>query len=62
MESSVNRGVTCAFCVMSVDPWEFNDDNEVVVKLLETFGNMTADAQAAGLRATKVRAFFLSSI
>ena len=49
--STVNKSIERAFCVMS-DPCEFNNDNEVVSKMLETYGNMSTKSQAAGASVT----------
>ena len=37
------------FNSLSDDPCDFPDDNEVMVSMLETFGSMSANSQAAGL-------------
>ena len=38
--STVNKSIERAFCVMD-DPCEFNNDNEVVTKMLDTYGYMS---------------------
>ena len=40
--STVNKSIERAFCVMD-DPCEFNNDNEVVTKMLDTYGYMSSD-------------------
>ena len=37
------------FDSLSDDPCDFDDDNEVIVSLLETFGSINAESQSAGL-------------
>ena len=37
------------FDSLSDDPCDFDDDNEVMVSLLETFGSINAESQATGL-------------
>ena len=49
--STVNKSIERAFCVND-DPCEFNNDNEVVSKMLETYGNMSTKSQAAGASVT----------
>ena len=39
------------FDSLSDDPCEFDDDNEVMVSLLETFGTINAESQSSGLDA-----------
>ena len=39
------------FDSLSDDPCDFDDDNEVMVSLLETFGSINAESQVAGLNA-----------
>ena len=38
------------FDSLSDDPCDFDDDNEVMVSLLETFGSINAESQSAGLQ------------
>ena len=38
--SAVNKSIERAFCVTD-DPCEFNNDNEVVTKMLDTYGYMS---------------------
>ena len=39
------------FDSLSDDPCDFDDDNEVMVSLLETFGTINAESQSSGLDA-----------
>ena len=49
--STVNKSIERAFCVMD-DPCEFNNDNEVVTKMLDTYGYMSTRSQKAGASVT----------
>ena len=49
--STVNKSIERAFCV-SDDPCEFNNDNEVVSKMLDTYGYMSTRSQSAGASVT----------
>ena len=49
--STVNKSIEKAFCVND-DPCEFNNDNEVVTKMLDTYGYMSTRSQRAGASVT----------
>ena len=49
-----NKSLKSAYCCLSYDLCEFNDDNEVLVLLLETAGTMSADTRVAGQKASKL--------
>ena len=44
MLGSVNKSIERSFCV-NLDPCEFNNDNDVVTKMLDTYGNMSTRSQ-----------------
>ena len=50
--STVNKSIERAFCVND-DPCEFNNDNEVVTKMLVTYGYMSTRSQRAGASVTE---------
>merc|ERR1712131_124665 len=41
---SVNKSIERSFCV-NLDPCEFNNDNDVVTKMLDTYGYMSTGSQ-----------------
>ena len=49
---TVNKSIERAFCVND-DPCEFHNDNEVVTKMLDTYGYMSTRSQIAGASVTK---------
>ena len=53
MLGSVNKSIERSFCV-NLDPCEFNNDNDVVTKMLDTYGNMSTRSQPeTGVSVTK---------